>query len=118
MGAVADTVKYFCWASAGVFTFFAIALLVDPEAFFGPNSVLCYYTEWDAATTWFGKGLGVVILSSVWSPYYAYAAPGPKRERATWQPRHPADMPTNLPPSDLRMAAESRTSSTLAGSCR
>jgi len=71
MGAVADTVKYFCWASAGVFTFFAIALLVDPEAFFGPNSVLCYYTEWDAATTWFGKGLGVVILSSVWSPYYA-----------------------------------------------
>ena len=66
--------KNFCCGPAPrslrILHFFSVGLIIDPESFFGPNSVLCYYTQWDGSATWFGQqALGTITFFSIMSPH-------------------------------------------------
>jgi hypothetical protein len=68
MGALLTNYVYFTVAMYG---FFSVGMVSDAKVFYGSESPLCYFTEFDVSGQWFAKMVGTIIFFLVMSPFYA-----------------------------------------------
>lgn len=61
--------KKLCYGMAGCYSFFGVTLALAPKFFWGPESPLCYWTEWDNTGVWFARALGVWMTGITTSPW-------------------------------------------------